>query len=250
MIHYEGKQLTRCETCLGPTPFFRPFRICFRVRGALARRSRGNSRRDHSESSREVPARPRLCSLAERFSRPNRSRRGLVAVGIDSARVPGSGMLVSLQILTKSGNWAVVVVAAGIQAFQDSLSGLADRFIGPSQWEPEVRYQPDFGPTAEQVVASLRRDGHQHVDYPMAQAYAAGVVVQRCLEAAGGPGSVALREAAVGLKFSTFFGEFQIDGETGRQTGRETLLVQWQGDRKAIVWPPEQAQGKLIYPWR
>ena len=38
-------------------------------------------------------------------------------MGIDSARVPGSGMLVSLQILTKSGNWAVVVVAGVVLLF-------------------------------------------------------------------------------------------------------------------------------------
>ena len=145
---------------------------------------------------------------------------------------------------------AAVVVAAGIQAFQDDLGNLADRFVGPSQWEPEAAYRPDFGPSAGQVIASLRRDGHQHVDYPLAQAYAAGVIVQRCLEEAGSADSQALREAASELDFSTFYGRFKIDGETGRQTGRELLLVQWQRGRKVIVWPPQSAQADLIYPWR
>ncbi|MEE8466696.1 MAG: amino acid ABC transporter substrate-binding protein [Dehalococcoidia bacterium] len=145
---------------------------------------------------------------------------------------------------------AVVAVAAGIQPFHDDLGSLADRFVGPSQWEPELRNEPDFGPSAGQVVASLKRDGHQHADYPMAQAYAAGVVVQRCLEEAGSPDSQALREAASNLEFSTFYGSFKIDGETGRQTGREVLLVQWQEGRKVIVWPPLAAQAGLIYPWR
>ena len=144
----------------------------------------------------------------------------------------------------------VVAVAAGIQGFKDELGSLADRFVGPSQWEPEARYTPDFGPTGSQVIASLRRDGHLHVDYPMAQAYAAGVVVQRCLQEAGSADSQALREAASELEFSTFYGRFKIDGETGRQIGRETLLVQWQEERKVIVWPPQLAQGELVYPWR
>lgn len=144
----------------------------------------------------------------------------------------------------------VVAVAAGIQRFQIDLGSRADRFVGPSQWEPEAGREPEFGPTNEQVVASLARDGHQNVDYPMAQAYAAGVVVQRCLEEAGSADSQALRNAAAGLKFSTFFGNFQIDGETGRQIGRETLLVQWQKGRKVVVWPPRSAQGGLVYPWR
>lgn len=143
-----------------------------------------------------------------------------------------------------------VAVAAGIQEFQDELGSLADRFVGPSQWEPEAAYTPDFGPSADQVIASLRGDGHRHVGYPLAQAYAAGIVVQRCLEEAGSADSQALREAASELEFSTFYGMFKIDGETGRQTGREILLVQWQGGRKVIVWPPQSARGELVYPWR
>ena len=144
----------------------------------------------------------------------------------------------------------VVAVAAGIQGFYDELGSLAQRFIGPSQWEPETNVEPDFGPNSQQVIASLRREGEQHVDYPMAQAYAAGVVMQRCLAEAGSSDNQALREAAVRLRFSTFYGEFQIDGETGRQVGRETLLVQWQARRKVVVWPPQLAQGALAYPWR
>jgi branched-chain amino acid transport system substrate-binding protein len=144
----------------------------------------------------------------------------------------------------------VVAVAAGIQGFHDDLGSLAERFVGPSQWEPETNVEPDFGPNSQQVIASLRRDGEQHVDYPMAQAYAAGVVVQRCLAEAGSADNQALREAAARLKFSTFYGDFQIDGETGRQVGRETLLVQWQAGRKVIVWPPQRAQAALAYPWR
>ena len=74
--------------------------------------------------------------------------------------------------------------------------------------------------------------------------------MQKCLAEAGSVDSLALREAAACLKFSTFYGNFEIDGETGRQIGRETLLVQWQRDRKVIVWPPEQAEKPLVYPWR
>ena len=144
----------------------------------------------------------------------------------------------------------VVAVAAGIQGFQDDLGSLAERFVGPSQWEPNARYIPDFGPTTEQVMASFARDGHQSVDYPMAQAYAAGVVVQRCLETAGSADSHDLREAVASLQFSTFYGSFQIDSEIGMQIGRETLLVQWQDGQKAIVWPQSSGNSDLVYPWR
>ncbi len=144
---------------------------------------------------------------------------------------------------------AVAVVAAGIQDFRDRLGESADGYLGPSQWEPGVWSTPDYGPTGEEVMSSLQSSGHQHVDYPMAQAYAAGLVVQRCLEETGSAESGALREAAGRLSFTTFYGGFEIDG-SGRQVGRETLLVQWQEGHKVVVWPPGSARRALVHPWR
>jgi len=143
----------------------------------------------------------------------------------------------------------IVAVAAGIQGFKDELGSMSHGFVGPSQWEPVAQTLPDFGPTSAEVISSLERRGHENVDYPMAQAYAAGVVVQRCLEQAGNSDGHALREAAAQLRFSTFYGNFQID-EYGRQIGREILLVQWQEGQKTIVWPSSSAQAELVFPWR
>ena len=125
----------------------------------------------------------------------------------------------------------------------------AEGFLGPSQWEETCLYQRDYGPATGEVLASLRQHGLLHIDYPMVQAYAACLVVQRCLEAAGTVEDRALRAAARTLDFSTFFGRFKIDPDTGRQTGHAAVIVQWQGGRKVIVWPPEQRQARLSYPW-
>ena len=144
---------------------------------------------------------------------------------------------------------AAAVVAAPIQQFRDTLGTSVEGFIGPSQWEPSGRYPHDYGPPAGEVVGYLTHDGQGAVDYPMVQAFAAGLVAQRCLEQAGTLEDKALREAAAGLEFSTFYGKFKIDPETGRQTGRAVALVQWQQGRKVIVWPREQAGGSLLYPW-
>ena len=144
---------------------------------------------------------------------------------------------------------AVAVVAAPIQQFRDALGDDVDGFIGPSQWEPAGKYPHDYGPSARQVLDSLAKQRQGPVDYPMAQAYAAGLVAQRCLERAGSLDDGALRQAAADLDFSTFYGRFKIDPATGRQMGRSTLLVQWQQGRKVILWPPEQRQGSLVHPW-
>lgn len=145
---------------------------------------------------------------------------------------------------------AVVTVAAGIQQFRDHMGSLANGFMGPSQWEPVAGFVPDFGPYPDQVVDSLKDGILQFIDYPMAQAYAAGLVVEKCLLEANTCDSLTLRQTAVDLKFSTFYGNFEIDEATGRQVGRETFLVQWQKGQKTIVWPPDQTHGALVYPWR
>ena len=91
---------------------------------------------------------------------------------------------------------AVAVVAAGVDAFRERLGGNAENFIGPSQWEPEAAQAADFGPTVDEVRESLRRAGHPVIDYPTAQAYAVGVVMQRCIAECGSLDGAALRSAA------------------------------------------------------
>ena len=147
---------------------------------------------------------------------------------------------------------AVAVVAAGIKRFRDELGVHAEGFLGPSQWEPGSAEPVSFGPTEQAVLESLRRQlgEDQPVDYPMVQSYAAGLVAQRCVEEAGSLDPTEVRGAAGKLEFTTFYGRFRIDSATGRQVGRSVMLVQWQGERKVVIWPPERAEGVLVYPWR
>lgn len=145
---------------------------------------------------------------------------------------------------------AVAVVAAGVDAFREKLGGEAESFIGPSQWEPDAGYVVDYGPDVAEVQDSLQRAGHPVIDYPMAQSYAVGVVIQRCLEECKSLDDAELRQEAASLDFTTFYGRFRIDADTGRPTGKRALLIQWQQGRKVIVWPPEYRTGRLAYPWR
>ncbi len=145
-----------------------------------------------------------------------------------------------------------VVVASPIAVFADQLGPLAEGFIGPSQWEPStVVSQPDVGPSSEvasMVLGATAQASNLTVDYPMAQAFAAGFIAQRCVRDAGSLGDAELREAAGALDVTTFYGRFRID-ETGRQVGRPVTLVQRQGGRKVVVWPPDQAEGEVRYPF-
>jgi branched-chain amino acid transport system substrate-binding protein len=143
---------------------------------------------------------------------------------------------------------AVAVVAGGIDQFSELGNG-AEGFLGPSQWEPGLSYRQEYGPSAQQVIQSVERHGYRKADYPLVQAYAAGLVAQRCVEQAKTLDNRVLRRVICDLDLSTFYGRFKINPVTGRQIGRSVVIVQWQQGRKAVVWPPELQEAKLAYPW-
>ena len=144
------------------------------------------------------------------------------------------------------------VIATPIDGFEELLGGEADGFVGPSQWEPAFSMPtPDVGPDAAEALRMLKdaaESSEVPMDYPMAQAMAAGLVAERCIALAGNLEDDALLSEAVNADFTTFYGRFKID-EAGRQIGRSVALVQRQDRRKVVVWPPELAEGELRYPF-
>ena len=143
---------------------------------------------------------------------------------------------------------AIALVAAGIGQFREALGDAATGFLGPSQWEPGAGYQSDYGPSAQELAQRYQAFGPGGGDYAMAQAYAAGLVAQKCVEDTGTLDNVALRETADRLDFTTFYGRFKLEPGTGCQIGHSVSVVQWQGEQKIIVWPKELRQADPIYP--
>ena len=138
-------------------------------------------------------------------------------------------------------------VAAAMQDFQEALGQKVEGFLGPSQWEPGLGYRVDYGPAPDEVLRRIRA-ASAAPDYPAAQAYAACLIAQRCLEEAASTDDEALWQAACAVDGSSFFGRFRIDPRTGLQVGHEMVWMQWRGGRKYIVWPPNLAEGRTEYP--
>jgi branched-chain amino acid transport system substrate-binding protein len=148
---------------------------------------------------------------------------------------------------------ALAAVGAGIGRFGGELESLSERVVGPSQWEEGVRFRADVGPSEADVIRSLRaavitrlraESTGGHVDYPTAQAYAAGQVAVRCMEMAGTTQDDAVRLVAREFRCTTFFGRFGL-GEDGRQQDHQMLSVQWQDGMKRVVAPPSLAEAEL-----
>lgn len=141
-----------------------------------------------------------------------------------------------------------LTVAPCIPEFYRALGTLAEGVICPSQWEPGVKYKPDFGPTPQEFhIAYLAKRGAPP-SYHGASAAAALLLLVKAIEIAQSLDQDAVREAFNKMELTTFFGEFKIDPQTGYQLGHKMVLGQWQGGIFKVVWPSEIAESKLYYP--
>jgi branched-chain amino acid transport system substrate-binding protein len=148
------------------------------------------------------------------------------------------------------GNVVIAAIAAPMQEFKRDLQELANGSVGPSQWESGPQPPVDVGPSSAAFVDRFRQRFGRRPDYPAAQAYAAGLILQRCVALADTCSDAALRAAAETLACRTFYGDFRLNAASGRQVGHETVLVQWQANAKKIIWPAGLAEAGLIWPRR
>ncbi len=110
-------------------------------------------------------------------------------------------------------------VSPGLAAFPELLGGDPEGMLAPVQWHRNLRAEPALGP------ASVELD-----DYVAAQAYAAALVAEHCLELEPGDPIAAARR----LRTTTFFGAFELDG-TGLQVGHRLAVVRWHGGRRELL---------------
>jgi branched-chain amino acid transport system substrate-binding protein len=167
----------------------------------------------------------------------------LIAVG----RYDDDVALIQTMAQMSCGVKVIAAVGAPMQAFCSDLQAMADGCLGPSQWEPGAAGAPDAGPPSAAFIERFHQRFGQIPDYPAAQAYAAGLILQRCVMLAGTCVDVDLHASAHRLTCRTFYGDFRVDPQSGIQVGHETVLVQWQGGKKKVVWPAEVAQARLKF---
>ena len=136
---------------------------------------------------------------------------------------------------------------------------------GPSQWEPAAKYSPDaakaaglewFGTTGEDFTKAYQaaHDG-EDPSYHVAGGYAAGLILQKAIEAAGSVDKEAVLKALDATDMMIFFGHIKFDTSAdahGLQVGHDMIIIQWQkdGDKlvKEVVWPEAGATAEAIYP--
>ena len=138
-------------------------------------------------------------------------------------------------------------VGAGVEEVLASLRELREGLLGPAQWVAHASLRPDEGPDAQWFVTCYRKVEGSDPPYAAAQAFAAGILYARCLRETGDIREEIIQAAAQKLVCQTLFGKFQLDPESGLQTGHQVVIVQWQQGQRRVVWPPEQAERALVF---
>ena len=144
---------------------------------------------------------------------------------------------------------AAAFVGAGVDEVLAPLGNLREGLLGPAQWVATAAIQPDEGPDSDWFVANYRQVAGVDPPYPAAQAFAAGLLYARCLRDSGMSWDAAQLAAARQLVCTTLYGGFRLDPVSGLQVGHRVLTVQWQNGARRVVWPPEQAERSLLYPF-
>jgi ABC-type branched-subunit amino acid transport system substrate-binding protein len=109
---------------------------------------------------------------------------------------------------------AVGLVACGVRDAETAFGEAVVGWFGPCQWidRPATRAPPELPPG---------------VDYPAAQAFACGRLVEAAALEAGGLDHDRVWNAVRGLVTRTFLGDFAVDAD-GRQVAHRPTIVRWQ----------------------
>ena len=150
--------------------------------------------------------------------------------------------------------WISLLVAPADDKFGD-LGASALGVSVPSQWELQVNYKPQFGPTTAEFAKAFQDKFHAKADYHAASGYTSGVVLQHAIEQAGSIDPEKVTAALNGMDITTFFGhiKFMTDpGHHGLQAAHEMVLAQWQMVNgklgRQVVWPQAAKSADLLFP--
>ena len=152
--------------------------------------------------------------------------------------------------------WESLLVAPGDDKFA-TLGPAAQGVTTGSQWEIQVSYKPQFGPTAEQFSKAYEAKYQAPPDYHAASGYGGGMLLQHAIEQAGSIDQDKVADALNAMDVQTFFGRYKIatdPGHHGLQTAHQMVLAQWQmKDGKLgrqVVWPTAVQSANLIFPMK
>ena len=166
------------------------------------------------------------------------------------------GATLARQMYDQKANlkWMSILVAPSDDKFAE-LGPAALGVTVPSQWELQVSYKPQLGPTTAEFAKAFEAKFHQKADYHAASGYASGVILQQAIEKAGSLDTEKVTEALNATDVTTFFGHVKFATDPphhGLQLAHEMVLAQWQKVNgklgRQVVWPKAAQSADILYP--
>lgn len=166
------------------------------------------------------------------------------------------GATLARQMYDQKANlkWISILVAPADDKFGE-LGPAALGVTVPSQWELQVSYKPQLGPTTAEFAKAFEAKYHQKADYHVASGYTSGVILEQAIEKAGSLDTKKVTEALDATDVTTFFGHIKFATDPthhGLQLAHEMVLAQWQKEGsklgRQVVWPKAAQSADLIYP--
>ncbi len=171
------------------------------------------------------------------------------------------GMLAMQQMIQMKINAKLIgiAVAASLPNFYKNFGTMAEGIIDGTHWTPYAKWSPDvaskmgykwIGPTQDEFLNLFHEVAgpENSPSYHAAAGFASLLIVAKAIETAQSLNQDVLRQTFNNLKVMTIYGPFRIDPVTGAQIGHVIVVGQWQAGKFNIVWPPEAANSKPVYP--
>lgn len=124
------------------------------------------------------------------------------------------------------------------------LGPTAEYVFGTTEWEPSLTDLPGY----DRFVTGYRDEYGEDPVEDVATSYGLVQVLAEGVERVGGLDDAQLAEMLRNMEMQTVFGTYQVDPETGRQTGKEIYVVQIQDGERHIVWPEGFATSEIRFP--
>jgi branched-chain amino acid transport system substrate-binding protein len=135
-----------------------------------------------------------------------------------------------------------------LPGFVESLKQDAEHTLEPIQWSPTMRWKDEiFGYTAEEFAKLFQKEWGYWPDYHPPQSAAAVEVFQRAMQKAGSFDPQKVRDAIAATDIQTFYGPVRFN-EKGQNVAKAMAVIQIQKGKPVVVYPPDAAEAKLIYP--
>ena len=132
-------------------------------------------------------------------------------------------------------------VGPAMNKYHERFGADANLTFSTSQWEPHSKF-----PGSITFYNSFTKTYGHPPSYQAANAYAAGQILDKAVRKAGSLNRAKITDMLATMNAMSIIGRYAVD-KTGRQTGHEPLIIQWQRGKKEIVWPEDLSTSKPLF---